>query len=341
MQGGIWMIFPPKQYGIRELTETELSEDRKKALKIGPCAVGEKALYLNSFYFSRRYYVCWSDVSRVFKRVAMTRGGYTGKGIFASVPYLVVQLKDGREKQCNFKFESKVDDILSRVKEEHPDIPVHSAESEAKLRKQQKEEDALYLKKLSSSAGTAVKQLVEARDWLEKRPELYKQLVFAAKQKRIVDHISPAAQTAAFLILLAALCSTLFGLFAMQTGRSYGLMFALFGAGVFVMVMAARVLPSKHRNRKSVQRDWDQAVAEMKEYLHGKEDFPVPPQYAHPVVLNRMIRAVRQGRADDAESALRVVKNDLKALNSTVTVTQKEHDEVVTVKPLFLVCGYK
>jgi hypothetical protein len=54
-----------------------------------------------------------------------------------------------------------------------------------------------------------------------------------------------------------------------------------------------------------------------------------------------MIRAVRQGRADDAESALRVVKNDLKALNSTVTVTQKEHDEVVTVKPLFLVCGYK
>ena len=90
-----------------------------------------------------------------------------------------------------------------------------------------------------------------------------------------------------------------------------------------------------------MQRDWDQAVAEMKEYLHGKEDFPVPPQYAHPVVLNRMIRAVRQGRADDAESALRVVKNDLKALNSTVTVTQKEHDEVVTVKPLFLVCGYK
>jgi hypothetical protein len=335
------MLFPPKLFGIRELTGTELADDRKKALKIGPCGVGEKALYLNSFYFSRRYYVCWSDISRVFKRIAMTRGGYTGKGVFASVPYLIVQLKDGREKQCNFKFESKVDDILSRVKEKHPEIPVYSAEAEARLRKQQKEEDELYLKKLGPAAERTVKQLVEARDWLEKRPELYKQLVFAAKQKRIVDNIKPSVQLTAFLIAFAAVCSTVFGVIAMQMGHDYGLMFVLFGAGVFVMVMATRILPSKHRNRKSVQKDWDQAVSEMKEYLRGKEKFPVPPQYAHPIVLNRMIRAVRQGHASDADGALDAVKSRLKALNKTVTVTQKEYDEVATVKPLFLVCGYK
>jgi len=35
------------------------------------------------------------------------------------------------------------------------------------------------------------------------------------------------------------------------------------------------------------------------------------------------------------------VKDDLRALNSSVTVSQREHDEVVTVKPLFLVCDYQ
>ena len=39
--------------------------------------------------------------------------------------------------------------------------------------------------------------------------------------------------------------------------------------------------------------------------------------------------------------ALALMKEDLKALNSSVTVSQKEHDEVVRIKPLFLVCDYQ
>ena len=35
------------------------------------------------------------------------------------------------------------------------------------------------------------------------------------------------------------------------------------------------------------------------------------------------------------------VKKDLKALNPSVKVTQKEYDEVVIVKPLFTVIDYK
>jgi hypothetical protein len=54
-----------------------------------------------------------------------------------------------------------------------------------------------------------------------------------------------------------------------------------------------------------------------------------------------MIRVVREGRAQTAAEALAQVKEDLKALNSSVTVSQKEHDEVVLVKPLFLVCDYR
>lgn len=42
--------------------------------------VGEKALYLNGFLFDRHYYVALGDIRRVFKRVAMSKGGFTGNG---------------------------------------------------------------------------------------------------------------------------------------------------------------------------------------------------------------------------------------------------------------------
>ena len=54
-----------------------------------------------------------------------------------------------------------------------------------------------------------------------------------------------------------------------------------------------------------------------------------------------MIRIVREGKAADAEGALETVKKDLKALNSSVTVSQQEYDEVVTIKPLFIVSDYQ
>ena len=69
--------------------------------------------------------------------------------------------------------------------------------------------------------------------------------------------------------------------------------------------------------------------------------FPVPAQYAHPIVLTRMIRILREGRAQTAKEALEVLKSDLRALNSSVQVTQEEYDEVVVIKPLFLVCDYQ
>ena len=79
----------------------------------------------------------------------------------------------------------------------------------------------------------------------------------------------------------------------------------------------------------------------MKDYIGKAGTFPVPPQYAHPVVLDRMIRVVREGRAADEKSALETVKKDLKALNASVTVSQQEYDEVVTIKPLFIVNSYQ
>ena len=55
--------------------------------------MGKEALYLNSFYIDRCFYVVLPSVRRVFKRVAMSKGGFTGKGMFASIPYLVVEYR--------------------------------------------------------------------------------------------------------------------------------------------------------------------------------------------------------------------------------------------------------
>lgn len=130
----IAMLFKPHCLSRTTLSKEELVKDRKNCRKFGPCGVGEKAIYLNSFYFDRRYYIPLSNVKRIFKRVAMSKGGFTGKGLFATIPYLVVEYDNGEEKQCNFKFEENVDSLLAYIKQTHPYIRLHSEEAEKRLK---------------------------------------------------------------------------------------------------------------------------------------------------------------------------------------------------------------
>lgn len=69
----------PQRLGKDTLPENELKEDKKSCHKFGPCGVGQKAIYLNSFYIDRQYYVPMKSVKRVFKRIAMSKGGFTGR----------------------------------------------------------------------------------------------------------------------------------------------------------------------------------------------------------------------------------------------------------------------
>ena len=66
--------------GEISLPEEAVKQGKKSCQKFGPCGVGKKALYLNSFYIDRQYYVPISSVTRIFKRVAMSKGGFTGSG---------------------------------------------------------------------------------------------------------------------------------------------------------------------------------------------------------------------------------------------------------------------
>ena len=54
-----------------------------------------------------------------------------------------------------------------------------------------------------------------------------------------------------------------------------------------------------------------------------------------------MIRILREGRAQSVKETLAVLKEDLKKLNSSVQVEQEEYDEVVAIKPMFLLQEYK
>ena len=318
-----------------------MAADKKASRKFGPCGVGKEALYMGTNYIDRCFYIPWKEVKRVFKRVAMSQGAYTGKGVFGALAYLVVQYGNGKEKQSRFRHEADVDRLLAVVEKEHPGIPTHSAKAERKLADAEAQEAKRYLKDLTPEAGEAVHELTQAKVYLEERPSLSNVLAAAAKQKRIVDNIKPGYRIAGIAMGVVSILAMIYGLYALYMHRTAATYFLLGGAALFFFALSANMLPNKWNSRKRGQADWDAALNDMREYLAQKPDFPVPAQYAHPVVLERMIRALREGKAKTASQAYTTMKKELKALNNTVKVSQSEYDEVVKIKPLFLVCNYE
>ena len=81
----------------------------------------KRPLYLNSFFIDRR---------------VASKGGFTGKGAFGSIPYLVVEYDDGAQKQCNFKHEEDVDNLLAYLAKICPDLPLQSQKVERHMAQQ-------------------------------------------------------------------------------------------------------------------------------------------------------------------------------------------------------------
>lgn len=333
------MIFKPKPLGQTTIPQEALEADKKACRRFGPCGVGKLALYLNSFYFDRRYYVPIQSVRRVFKRVAMSRGGFTHRGIFASIPYLVVEYGKGQVKQCNFKREEDVDDLLAYMAKTWPNIPRHSVEAERRLKEKAAREAARYLKELTPQAQAAREVLEQAKKRLENDPGRSTRLARAAKNKRRNDQANPAYKWVALTIVILGALSAAYGVYTLAAHDRSGIYWTLLGLAAVFFFAGANVLPTARNNRRAIDREWEEAREAMKSAVGP--DFPVPPQYAHPIVLERMIRVIREGRAQTAEEAFEVMKKDLKALNSSVQVEQEEYDEVVTVKPMFLLCNYE
>ena len=333
------MIFAPVRLGETSLNAEAVAADKKSCKRFGPCGVGKEALFLNSYFIDRRYYVAFSSVRRVFKRVAMSQGGFSGKGAFGAIPYLVVQYDGGKEKQCTFKREEDVDAMLAYIGEVHPEIPTLSVGGEQRLEQKAKEEAARYLSELTSDAQSAKEELEKAQKFLSGYPELTDRLSKAARAKRVNQHTNPAYRWVALAIVLAGLIAAVYGVIAWRRQEGFGMYFTLLGLAVVFLFSGTQVIPTMKNNKRAVTAAWEQAQKDMAGVL--PEHFPLPARYAHPVVLDRMIRVLREGRAQNAEEALAVVKADLKALNADVQVSQEEYDEVVAIKPMFLVSDYE
>ena len=333
------MLFKPAQLGLARLDSAELEADRKACKKIGPCGVGKKALYLNSFYIDRRYYLPYGSISRVFKRVAMSSGGFTGKGMFASMAYLVVEYDGGKQKQCNFKDERDVDKLLEVLAKEQPQIPLLSEAGEQALQKKEAEKAARKLPELTDEAKHSVTVLRKAKEYLEEKPELAEELSAAERRKRAQLQSKPVYRYVALAIFLFGLAAAAYGLYAITNHvGNYGIYFALFGFAAIFLFSSYNMLPTARNNHSAIMKRADraeQAAADyVKRYPNGA--FPVPSYYAHPTVLKQMMDAIEEGRAVTVPEALEAVKARLKALNADVQVEQEEYDEVVLIKAMFL-----
>ena len=338
------MLFKPAQLGLARLDPAELAADRKACKKIGPCGVGKKALYLNSFYIDRRYYLPYGSISRVYKRVAMSSGGFTGKGMFASMAYLVVEYDGGKQKQCNFKDERDVDALLELLAKQQPQIRLLSAAGEQALQKKAEEKAARKLPELSDDAKHTVTVLRRAKEYLDAKPELSNELSAAQRRKRAQLKSKPVYRYVALAIFLLGTAAAAYGLYAVFTHTgSYGVYFALFGFAAIFLFSSYNMLPTAHNNNNAIMKRADQADAAMAEYVkhYPNGSFPVPSCYAHPIVLKRMIDAVEEGQAVTTAEALDAVKARLQAVNADVQVEQEEYDEIVAIKALFLNHDYQ
>ena len=338
------MLFKPAQLGLARLDPAELAADRKACKKIGPCGVGKKALYLNSFYIDRRYYLPYTSITRVFKRVAMSAGGFTGKGMFASMAYLVVEYDGGKQKQCNFKDERDVDALLELLAKQQPQIRLLSAAGEQALQKKAEEKAARKLPELSDDAKHTVTVLRRAKEYLDAKPELSNELSAAQRRKRAQLKSKPVYKYVALIISLLGVASAAYGIQSIlnHTGN-YGIYFALFGFAAIFLFSSYNMMPTAHNNHKSIMARADKAEAAMAEYIRAYPggSFPVPDIYAHPVVLKQMTDAIQEGRAVTLPEALAAVKNRLKEVNADVQVEQEEYDEIVQIKAMFLNHDYQ
>ena len=337
------MIFMPYPLSTLHLDKEELEIDKKTCKKIGPCGVGKKALYLNSFFIDRKYYVPYSSITRVFKRIAMSEGGFSGKGMFATMSYLVVEYDKGKQKQCNFKYEDQVDEVLHSLKKEQPQIKLYSKAGEAKIKEEEekKRQEILSRPKLHAAQEKEIAELEKAIAYLEKEPSYSERLSAAAKRKRAYYRTRPSYRYVAMAITILGFIALIYGIYSFAHLSDFGIYFALFGIAAIFTFAGLSVLPTARNNKTAVMKYNDDAISRMGEYLEGYEKFPLPARYAHPIVLKRMIRVIQQGRASKKEDALNVVKDDLKALNENVQVSQEEYDEVVAIKAMFLNANYE
>ena len=335
-------LFRPVPLSSSVLPSDVLRRDAASAMRFGPAGVGEKAVYLGAFMRKRHGYVPYDAIRRVYKRIAMTKGGFSGRGMFASAAYLVVELRDGGERSCYIGREDIVDSLLSAVMAKAPGLLFMSEAAEERVRRRREEEASRMRDGLGKDAEALIEGLARERSFLEAEPSLYTALSVASRRKRSEDISKPMLRYVATAIVLLGVVVSAYGVFSLiNDGLGDSLYIVIFGIAMVFLFSGLSVIPSGRDSRRMIQRRLDDAVNAMVEYIKGYPGFPLPPYYAHPMVLTRMIRVVREGRAADWQDAFSIMKDELRAIDGSCSVSQDEYDEIMAIKPMFLIHGWE
>lgn len=199
------MIFKPRPLSRTMLDDASLVRDKQHCRRIGPCGVGRRALYLNSYFIDRHYYVPFSAITRAFKFIEEGTGGV--RGVLAGRACLLVEYDNGLQQVCCFKYEDQIDELLRVLHKMHPEIPCVSEEEEAELEVEYERRRAEERRRppLSMRAEREIEELENAIAYLERKPELYKRLSRAAKRRRNYQSRSAGYRWAAAAIMVLGL----------------------------------------------------------------------------------------------------------------------------------------
>ena len=335
-------LFRPVPLSSSVLPADALNRDAASASRFGPAGVGEKAVYLGSFMRERHGYVPYDAIARIYKRVAMTKGGFSGRGMFVSAAYLVVELREGGERSCYIGREEIADSLIAAVMAKAPGLRFMSEAAERRIRRRLEEESSRMKDDIGKEAEALAAALIRERAFLEESPSLYNALSVASRRKRSDDISRPMLRYVATAIVLLGAAASTYGVVSIaRNGLGDAVYIALFGIAAVFLFSGFSVLPSGRSSRRAIQQGLDDAMAAMEGYIKGYEGFHLPARYAHPAVLTRVIRIIQEGRATGWHDAFCVMKDELKAIDSSCRVSQEEYDEIMAIKPMFLIHGWE
>lgn len=323
------------------LTAEEIARDRKTIKRYDQCGLGKRCIYVPGRMRPRKYCIPYESVTHVFKRVAVSPG--SGKAFLTPILYIVIRYDDGKESENMFRYMDDADKMLKQLASEHPEICLLSPKEEKKKEEREERERALQNTELSDSAKRAERKLERAKRKLEMRPGLSDKLAAVATVKRKVDLIRPEYTALAAGLLAAGGVLVLIGfLMALSGDRSTKVILLLLGGFALLFIMGnSRILPTPKRNKRVLRRDYNKVLQDMNTYLRDFDHFPIDIHYAHPYTCVRMIRILKEHRAETVDEAMEVLKEDLKAMDSSVALSGEDYKQIVTIKPLFTVCGYQ
>ena len=228
--------------------------------------------------------------------------------MFASMAFLVVEYDGGKQKQCNFKDERDVDTLLALLAKEQPQIKLLSAAGEQAVAKQAAEKAARKLPELPKDAEHSLTVLRRAKEFLAAKPAVSDELSAAERRKRAQLKSKPVYRYVALTIFIFGIVAAAYGLYAITKHvGNYGIYFALFGFAAIFLFSSYNMLPTARNNHSAIMKRAEKAEAAMAEYVkhYPNGAFPVPSQYAHPIVLKQMADAIEEGRAVTVPEALR------------------------------------